>query len=71
MINSILHVEDDSSHAKLVKTAFNSFGFSGEMLSAGSVHEALVTLDELRASRSPLSWSSQTCSSRMERVWMS
>jgi len=54
MTNSILHVEDDSSHAKLVKTAFNSFGFSGEMLSAASVHEALVTLDERARLQKPL-----------------
>jgi CheY-like chemotaxis protein len=54
MINSILHVQDDPSHAKLVKTAFNSFGFSGEMLSATSVHEALVTLDERARLQKPL-----------------
>jgi len=54
MTDYILHVEDDPSHAKLVKTAFNSFGFSGEMLSAASVHEALVTLDERARLQKPL-----------------
>jgi len=51
---SILHVEDDPSLAKLVKKAFESFGFKGEMLTVGSVHEALATLDELASLQKPL-----------------
>jgi hypothetical protein len=44
---SILHVEDDPSLAKLVKTAFEGFGFSGEILSVGTVQEARIQAPEL------------------------
>jgi len=54
MPNTILHVEDDPTLAKLVKTAFTSFGFGGEMLSAGSLQEACTLLDDLALHKKPL-----------------
>jgi DNA-binding response OmpR family regulator len=52
---TILHVEDDHHLADLVKTAFNRFGFRGDMLSARSVAEATGVLDERARNRKPLS----------------
>jgi CheY-like chemotaxis protein len=52
---TILHVEDDALLARLVKKAFERFGFRGEMLSAGSVNDALGLLHERARNRKPVS----------------
>jgi len=52
---TILHVEDDALLAHLVKKAFERFGFRGEMLSAGSVSDALGLLHERARNRKPVS----------------
>ena len=51
---TILHVEDDPILAKLVRTAFQKFGFQGNMLSAGRVVEALNLLAERERNREPV-----------------
>ena len=52
---TILHVEDDTLLAHLVKTAFTHFGFQGDMIAAGSVSEAVNLLNERAKNRMPLS----------------
>jgi CheY-like chemotaxis protein len=51
---TLLHIEDDRALAKLVKTAFDSFGFKGKILSASTIHEGLNTLDECARLQKPL-----------------
>ncbi len=51
---TLLHIEDDPALTNLVKMAFKSFGFRGEMLSVCSVHEALYTLTERARLQKPL-----------------
>lgn len=46
MTITILHVEDDPTLSQLVRTAFASFGFQGEMLAAHGVAAALSLLAE-------------------------
>lgn len=47
----LLHVEDDPILIDLVRTAFNKFGFAGEMVAAGSVQKALELLGEKERAR--------------------
>ena len=51
---TILHVEDDSTLATLVRTVFKKFGFRGNMISAGGVEEALDLLGERERNREPV-----------------
>lgn len=51
---TILHIEDDPILAKLVRTAFQRFGFRGNMISAGRVAEAFNLLDEMERNRKPV-----------------
>jgi len=55
MRHTLLHIEDDSSISKLVETAFDSFGFKGQMLSAKSVREGLTILKECARTEKSLS----------------
>lgn len=55
MRHTILHIEDDPSISKLVETAFDSFGFKGQMLSAKSVQEGLTILKEFARTKQSLS----------------
>jgi DNA-binding response OmpR family regulator len=52
---TILHIEDDPCLARLVNIAFRSFGFTGELASAGSVREAKKLLLDREKSHSPFS----------------
>jgi len=52
---TILHVEDDPALAKLVRIAFENFGFRGEMVAARSVKEALALLEERGRNQETLS----------------
>jgi CheY-like chemotaxis protein len=52
---TILHVEDDPLLANLVKAAFTRFGFSGEMIRAGSVTEMAGLLKEREQTRESVS----------------
>jgi len=52
---TILHVEDDTDLAWIVRTAFEDFGFIGVMLNAESVSEAFKVLNERQRKRQPLS----------------
>ncbi|NOR50234.1 MAG: response regulator [Desulfuromonadales bacterium] len=54
MEHGILHIEDDSTLANLVKMAFESFGYRGNMLSACSISEGLATLEECARNQRPL-----------------
>jgi CheY-like chemotaxis protein len=47
-------VEDDPILVKLVRTAFQKFGFHGNIISAGRVEEALNLLDERERNRKPV-----------------
>jgi hypothetical protein len=68
MKHGILHIEDDSALADLVKMAFDGFGYKGKMLSAYSISEGLDTLEECARNQRPLDlilntwccWSSPT-----------
>jgi CheY-like chemotaxis protein len=51
---TILHVEDDPTLAKLVRVAFESFGFHGTMLAADGVGSALALLGERARNRQPI-----------------
>lgn len=51
---TILQVEDDPALAQLVRLAFESFGFRGEILRAGMVAEAIAILTERERERAPL-----------------
>jgi CheY-like chemotaxis protein len=50
----ILHVEDQEELVRLVRMAFESFGFQGEILRAGLVAEAVALLDKRRRQKEPL-----------------
>jgi chemotaxis family two-component system response regulator Rcp1 len=50
----ILHIEDDPSLASLVKFAFESFGFKGEMLHATLVEEAFTLLADRARKKLPV-----------------
>jgi len=52
---TILHVEDDNLLARLVESAFIHFGFHGDMITAGSVIEAVNVLNERAQNKKPLS----------------
>lgn len=51
---TILHVEHNPGMIKLVKTAFEGFGFLGEMLSAGSYDETLDLLENRARNNEPV-----------------
>ena len=51
---TILHIEDETILANLVKTTFESFGFKGEMLHVTSVEQALNLLAERERMKSPV-----------------
>jgi CheY-like chemotaxis protein len=51
---TILHVEDDSALAYLVRAALEGFGFRGEILQAGLVAEAFALLAEREGRKAPL-----------------
>lgn len=51
---TILHVEDDPMASDVVRMAFTSFGFSGVMITAESVREALGLLSEREKKHEPL-----------------
>jgi CheY-like chemotaxis protein len=51
---TILHVEDDPLLAHLVKTAFLRFGFRGDMITAGTVGEAMRVLGERTRTNRPV-----------------
>ncbi len=51
---TILHVEDDPSLAKLVRVAFQSLGFHGNMLTADRVENALALLAERARHHQPV-----------------
>lgn len=50
----LLHVEDDPQLRDIVRHAFASFGFRGEILTAGGVKEALALLSERVQKQQPL-----------------
>jgi chemotaxis family two-component system response regulator Rcp1 len=52
---TILHVEDDTDLAWIVRTCFEDFGFMGAMITAGSVKEALEFLNEREREQEPVS----------------
>ncbi len=52
---SILHVEEDSYLAQIVKTAFIRFGFNGDMINAGSLKAAVNLLNDRARDKKPLS----------------
>jgi CheY-like chemotaxis protein len=52
---AILHVEDDLHLAEAVKTAFEHFGFRGDMITAGSVGAAIDLLSVRERNKKPLS----------------
>jgi CheY-like chemotaxis protein len=52
---TILHVEDDSRLAQIVKTAFIHFGFHGDMMNAGSLAAAVGLLNDRARDKKPLS----------------
>jgi len=52
---TILHVEDDDLLSELVKTAFDHFGFRGDIITAGSVSAAVDLLSERERKKEPLS----------------
>ena len=52
--STILHVEDNALLAQLVKTSFQHFGFRGDMITAGTVTEALRLLAERARSKEPV-----------------
>src|SRR6187551_3076064 len=49
MLSAILHVEDDASLRALVDLSFEGFGFHGRTVSAESVAEAVIQLDDAEA----------------------
>ena len=51
---TILHVEDDLTLARLVKSAFEGFGFRGTMIGADRVAQALDLLDERARNNEPV-----------------
>ncbi len=51
---TILHVEDDPILVKLVRTAFENFGFRGTMISAGTVDQAIELLQVREQNREPV-----------------
>ena len=51
---TILHVEDDAPLADLVKTAFERFGFKGDMIHADTVSAAVNLLNERARNKEPL-----------------
>jgi CheY-like chemotaxis protein len=51
---TILHVEDDSTLATLVRKVFQKFGFRGNMISASRVDEALDLLADRERNREPV-----------------
>jgi CheY-like chemotaxis protein len=51
---TILHVEDDPALAKLVRIAFEGFGFHGDMLAADRVENAIALLAERARNRQPI-----------------
>ena len=51
---AILHIEDDPGLVNVVKLAFESFGFKGEMLYASCVEEAFTLLAERERTESPV-----------------
>ncbi len=52
---TILHVENDPLLAHVVKAAFQRFGFTGEMINAGSVIEAMHVLNDRMLKKRPVS----------------
>ena len=52
---TILHIEDHQLLAGLVRTAFESFGFRGDMINVGSVSAAVDLLSERARKKEPLS----------------
>ncbi len=52
---TILHVEDDSYLAQIVKTAFIHFGFLGEVMNVGSLTAAVSLLNDRARDKKPLS----------------
>ncbi len=50
MLSTILHVEDDLALRGLVNLAFESFGFRGTFITAGSVEEATKRLEQAASS---------------------
>ncbi|HXY53663.1 MAG TPA: response regulator [Nitrospirota bacterium] len=52
---TILHVEDDTLLSQLVKTAFDHFGFHGDIITAESVSAAVDVLNEREQKKEPLS----------------
>jgi len=52
---TILHVEDDSYLAQIVKTAFIHFGFHGDVMNAGSLTAAVSLLNDRARDKKPLS----------------
>ena len=58
MINkevTILHVEDDPGLARIVRIAFEDFGFIGTTIIAGSMREAFEILNKRERKKEPLS----------------
>jgi CheY-like chemotaxis protein len=51
---TILHVEDDSALAQLVRVAFERLGFRGELVQAVLVREAVAILNTRRRTKEPL-----------------
>jgi CheY-like chemotaxis protein len=51
---TILHIEDNPALAKLVRVAFESFGFHGDILAADRVEDALALLGERARNRQPV-----------------
>ena len=51
---TILHIEDETSLANLVKSSFEYFGFNGEILHVTSVEKALTVLAERERLKSPV-----------------